>query len=99
MAIEVGSLFRWRMDALGIAGGLTGICYAQIDDGLSGVLFENGVPIALSELELNRYARCLGFAHAHAGYRFDGLLQLLDDYDAGMFNGAFRGDSTATAVA
>ena len=98
MSVAVGSLFRWRSDALGIAAGTTGVCYAHTGD-LHCILFENGVPAALSQVELNRYAQSLGAEPALAGYRFDGLLQLLDDYDRGVFACAFNDVPPTTAVA
>jgi len=98
MAVQVGSIYRWRRDALGIAAGAYGICYTQIDDDLAGVLFDTGVPVALSEPELSRHAQCHGFAHPLAGYRFDGLIQLLEDFDRGVFACAFGPVSTTVAA-
>lgn len=98
MAVQVGSIFRWRKDALGIAAGAFGICYGAIDADLSGILFDTGVPVALSELELHQHARCEGFAHGLATYRFDGLIQLLEDFDRGVFAGAFGARSHSAAA-
>ena len=99
MSIAVGSMFRWRADALGIAAGTTGVCYAHADGALHCVLFENGIPAALTEAELNRYALALGDAPTLTGYRFDGLVQLLDDYHRGVFACAFRVAPPSSAAA
>jgi hypothetical protein len=98
MAVRIGSLFRWRDDALGIARGAAGVCYALTDDGQACILFESGIPAALSIVELNRYANWLGEAPALAAYRFDGLIQLLDDFDRGVFSIAFRRPPPAAAA-
>jgi hypothetical protein len=94
MAAKVGSVFRWRRDALGIAAGTAGVCYCQLDDALAGVLFETGAPAALSDVELLRYAQYLGASTELSTYRFEGLIQLLDDFAAGHFERAMRGELT-----
>jgi hypothetical protein len=99
MSVKIGSMFRWRSDALGIAAGTTGVCYAHADDNLHCVLFESGIPAALSDVELNRYALALGESPALAGYQFDGLVQLLDDYQRGLFASAFRVVPPSSAAA
>ena len=99
MSVKIGSMFRWRSDALGIAAGTTGVCYAHADDTLHCVLFESGVPAALSDVELNRYALAVGDAPTLAGYRFDNLVQLLDDYQHGLFACAFQVVPPSSAAA
>lgn len=99
MSVAVGSVFKWRSDALGIAAGTVGVCYAHADGDLHCILFENGIPTALSQVELNRYAQALGAEPALAGYRFDGLIQLLDDYERGLFACAFNDVPASSAVA
>ena len=90
MTAAVGSVFRWRYNALGIAVGAVGVCYARGRDRV-GILFDNGVPTTLSDYDLNRYAEFLGRSLALSGYRFISLNQLLNDYGKGVFEGAFRG--------
>jgi hypothetical protein len=97
--VKVGSMFRWRSDALGIAAGTAGVCYSRTDDDLACVLFDNGIPAALTQVELNRYAQALGIAPTLIGYRFDGLIQLLDDYDHGVFACAFGDVPPSSAAA
>ena len=99
MAVAIGSVFKWRSDALGIAAGTTGVCYAHTEDDLHCILFESGIPAALSQVELNRYAQSIGAEAALAGYRFDGLLQLLDDYERGIFACAFNDVPPSSAAA
>ena len=88
MSVNVGSVFRWRRDALGIAAGTVGVCYAR-SASLVALLFDNGVPTTLNDYELNRYAECLGRSPELAAYRFKNLNQLLNDYGQGLFNSAF----------
>ena len=90
MAIEVGTLYRWRADALGVAKGALGVCYSELGETCAGVLFETGVPCALTDVELNRYAEKLGHAHEMALYRFEDLGRLLDDFARGRFAAVFR---------
>lgn len=98
MAIEVGTVYRWRADALGIAAGTRGVCYAELGETCAGVLFETGVPSALTDVELNRYAEHLGRSADMAFYRYEDLGRLLDDFTRGRFAGVFRG-SAAEKVA
>jgi hypothetical protein len=91
MANRTGSVYRWRSEALGIARGAVGFCYAQLPDGRVSVLFETGVPLSLTPIELNRYAECLGRNADVVEYRFEGLNKLFDDFDAGRFVRCFRG--------
>lgn len=95
MAIEVGTVYRWRADALGIAAGTLGVCYAELGETCAGVLFETGVPSALTDAELNRYAQNLGAAPDMAFYRYEDLGRLLDDFSRGRFAGVFRTGSAA----
>jgi hypothetical protein len=90
MSIEVGSLYRWRSDALGIRAGTLGVCYTQLGETCAGLLFETGVPSALTDVELNRYAESLGRAPEMAFYRFEDLGRLLDDFSRGRFAAVFR---------
>lgn len=91
MPNRIGALYRWRADALGLAANTAGFCYAHLPDGRLSVLFETGVPLSLSPIELNRYAEYLGRNTDVIGYRFEGLNKLFDDFDAGRFARAFRG--------
>src|SRR2546423_258422 len=70
MAIQVGTVYRWRADALGIAADTHGVCYAELGETCAGVLWETGIPSALTDVELNRYAENLGCAPAMAFYRY-----------------------------
>lgn len=88
---RTGSVYRWRSDALGVAAGAFGFSYAQLPDGRISVLFDTGVPLSLSVIELNRYAEFLGRNTDVVGYRFEGLNELFDHFDAGRFARAFRG--------
>jgi hypothetical protein len=90
MAIEIGSVYRWRGDALGIAAGTVGVCYSQLGETCAGLLFDSGVPAALTDVELNRYAECLGPSPEMAIYRFEDLGKLLDDYTRGRFASVFE---------
>ena len=96
MAIEVGSLYRWRGDALGVAKDTRGVCYSELGETCAGVLFETGVTCALTDVELNRYAEQLGRSAEMAFYRFEDLGRLLDDFARGRFAAVSRhaGDAT-----
>lgn len=93
MAIEVGNVYRWRDNALGIPAGTRGICYTELGETCAGILFETGVPSALTDVELNRYAENLGRSAEMAFYRFEDLGRLLDDYTRGRFERVFRGEA------
>jgi hypothetical protein len=100
MTVEVGTLYRWRSDALGVAAGTLGVCYSELGETCAGVLFDTGVPCALTDVELNRYAEHLGYAQEMAIYRFEDLGRLLDDFSRGRFAGVFRhAEAAARAVA
>ena len=90
MAIEVGTLYRWRADALGVEKDTVGVCYSELGETCAGVLFETGVTCALTDVELNRYAEHLGRAPEMAFYRFEDLGRLLDDFARGRFAPVFR---------
>lgn len=90
MAIEVGSLYRWRADALGVEKDTYGVCYSELGETCAGVLFETGVTCALTDVELNRYAENLGHAAEMSFYRFEDLGRLLDDFARGRFAAVFR---------
>jgi hypothetical protein len=98
MSATIGTVFRWRRDALGIAAGTVGVCYAR-STSLVALLFDNGVPTTLNDYEINRYAECLGRSLELAGYRFRNLNQLLNDYGQGVFNDAFGGHLLERALA
>jgi hypothetical protein len=99
MSIEVGSRYRWRSDALGIRAGTLGICYTQLGETCAGLLFETGVPSALTDAELNRYAESLGQAPDMAFYRFEDLGRLLDDFSRGRFASMFHPSVESSRVA
>ena len=90
MPQRIGSVFRWRANALGVDAGAIGFCYAQLRDGRVRVLFSTGTPLSLTPIELNRYAEHLGHAAEMAFYRFEDLGRLLDDFARGRFAAVFR---------
>jgi hypothetical protein len=91
MGNRVGSVFRWRRDALGFGAGTIGVCYRRLSNSHCGLLFDNGVPAVLTDIELNRYAERLGCSSELISYRFENLNQLFDDFAGGRFARAFRG--------
>jgi len=90
MSAVVGSVYRWKRDALGIPGQAVGMCYARGETRV-GLIFDNGVPATLSDYDLNRYAESLGRAPDLSNYTFSDLNQLLNDFGRGLFDVAFRG--------
>jgi hypothetical protein len=91
MPHRIGSVFRWRTSVLGLEAGTICFSYAQLPDGRISVLFSTGTPLSLTAIELNRYADLLGRNTDVIGYRFGGLNELFDDFDAGRFARVFRG--------
>jgi hypothetical protein len=91
MSTHVGSLFRMRHAFAGLRAGLLGICYdshpshADVLDEHASVLFEGGIPMSLSGDELRTHCDWLGVMTDFSPYRFEGLAQLMGDFDAGRF--------------
>jgi hypothetical protein len=96
MTMHVGSVFRTRHAFAGLRAGVLGLCYDSSvpsraeSEQYASVLFEDGIPISLSGEELRAHCDWLGVMTDFSPYRFEGLAQLMGDFDAGHFAKALK---------
>jgi hypothetical protein len=97
--MRVGTIVKLKVECLGNKQGALGVVFNDYGDG-SQVIFENGKYDGFAEIneverfkgqtEKDYFLEEVGFADSLAGYQFQNVMQVSEDYDKGIFNAVLR---------
>lgn len=91
--MRVGTVVKLKRSCLNNEAGAVGVCYEEYDIGHKGFsfIFENGNYDGFSYPdETDAFLEKVGFSDDVAGYAFQNVMRLSDDFSRGYFDNALK---------